>query len=101
MPPKTRSGRIVKAPQRYEPVEIPLDDNDSEFGEELPLGSDDEDEDVDLVGEGDYSDGEESESDEEDADDEGNLAGFVVGDDDEEYEDGSSEEEWVSDEDED
>jgi len=92
MPQKTRSGRIVKAPHRYEPVEIPLDDNDSEFSEELPLESDD-----DLVGEGVYSDEEESESDDEDADEEGNLAGFVVGDDDEEYEEGSSEEEWVSD----
>ena len=95
--PRTRSGRVVKAPTRYEPEEIPLDDDDP--GELEELGSDD-----DLV-EGVYSDEEESDDDdEEDADEDGNLAGFVVGDDDisedeEEDEDEEDEDEYEYEED--
>lgn len=69
----TRSGRISKKPERYEPQEDVeddyTDDEDEDFSEDEDLcETDDEDED----------------SDDEDADDNGNLEGFVVSDDDEE-----------------
>ena len=70
---KTRSGRIVKKPDRYEPDEIPeddFDDSDDEVEEEDESESDEEELESD----------EESESDEEDADENGNLKGFVVSD---------------------
>jgi len=60
----TRSGRLSKPPQRYEPKEQVIDDFDEE-GEES-----DEESDSDS-------------SDEEDADEHGNLNGFVTYDDDE------------------
>jgi len=63
----TRSGRNIKKPVRYEPVEICLDDDDeSEEGEDI------------------FSSESESESDEDDGDENGNLKGFVVSDSDEE-----------------
>lgn len=71
---KTRSGRIVKKPDRYEPVEIPeddFDDPDNRVEEEAESESDEEE----LESE------EESESEDEDADENGNLKGFVVSDD--------------------
>ena len=67
----TRSGRTVKKPDRYEPVEIPEDDYK------------DDDDISDCESEGDECLSEdESESEEEDADEDGNLKGFVVCDDD-------------------
>jgi hypothetical protein len=63
----TRSGRNIKKPDRYEPVEICLDDDDeSEEGEDI------------------FSSESESESEEDDGDENGNLKGFVVSDSDEE-----------------
>lgn len=67
----TRSGRIVKKPDRYEPVEIPEDDYEDD--DDI---SDCESEDDECLSE------DESESEEEDADEDGNLKGFVVCDDD-------------------
>lgn len=65
----TRSGRTVKKPDRYEPVEIPEDDISDCESEEESEGDECLSED-------------ESESEEEDADEDGNLKGFVVCDDD-------------------
>lgn len=74
---RTRSGRISKQPERLEILEEVEDDF-----------TDDEDEDFD---EDDYDSESETESefddDEEDADENGNLAGFVIDDDDCESED--------------
>lgn len=74
---RTRSGRISKQPERLEILEEVEDDF-----------TDDEDEDFD---EDDYDTESETESefddDEEDADENGNLAGFVIDDDDCESED--------------
>jgi len=74
---RTRSGRISKQPERLEILEEVEDDF-----------TDDEDEDFD---EDDYDSESESESesefDDEDADENGNLAGFVIDDDDCESED--------------
>jgi hypothetical protein len=74
---RTRSGRISKQPERLEIFEEVEDDF-----------TDDEDEDFD---EDDYDSESETESefddDEEDADENGNLAGFVIDDDDCESED--------------
>ena len=64
----TRSGRNIKKPDRYEPVEICLDDDDE---------SEEEGEDI-------FSSESESESDEDDGDENGNLKGFVGSDSDEE-----------------
>ena len=71
----TRSGRVVKKPDRYEPIEIPEDDyNDDDDISECESEEESEyDED---------SESEESESEDEDADENGNLRGFVVSDDD-------------------
>jgi hypothetical protein len=65
----TRSGRVSKKPERYEPIEQVEDDY-----------SDEEDED--------YSDEEDlcETEDEDDADENGNLDGFVVSDEDEDEE---------------
>ena len=67
----TRSGRVSKKPERYEPIEQVEDDY-----------SDEEDED--------YSDEEDlcetEDEDEDDADENGNLDGFVVSDEDDEEE---------------
>ena len=68
----TRSGRNVKKPERYEPVEVPIDDYSD-------VDDDDFDDDGEDIEESDFES--ESESDEDDADDNGNLKGFVVSDD--------------------
>lgn len=73
----TRSGRQVKKPERYEPVEVPVDDfSDGDVSDDF---SDEDIEESDFESE--------SESDDDDADEHGNLKGFVVSDDedDEEY----------------
>jgi hypothetical protein len=68
---KTRSGRVSKPPERYEPVEQVEDD----------YSPDDYDSDESLVdSDGSFSDSDEEESEDEDADDDGNLAGFGVPD---------------------
>ena len=73
----TRSGRVVKKPERYEPVEIPEDDyNDDGDISECESEEESEDEGDECLSD------EESESDDEDADENGNLKGFVVSDDD-------------------
>ena len=72
---KTRSGRAVKKPERYEPVEIPEDDyNDDDDISEYE--SEEESEGDECLSD------DESESEEEDADENGNLKGFIVSDDD-------------------
>ena len=45
---RTRSGRVIKKPNRYEPVEIPLDDFKSDQYESED--DDEDDEDVDSLG---------------------------------------------------
>lgn len=67
---RTRSGRVVKPPVRYEPVEQVEDDYAPEDydSDESEIKSDEED---------DFS---EEDDDEEDADEDGNLDGFVVPD---------------------
>jgi hypothetical protein len=71
---RTRSGRVSKPPERleiFEEVEDDYtDDDDSDFDED----------DYDSESES------ESESDDEDADENGNLAGFIVDDEDDEDE---------------
>jgi|TARA_B100000767_G_scaffold251732_1_gene254968 hypothetical protein len=79
----TRSGRISKKPTRLEPTERPVDDfsdgeHDSDFDENDTDICETEDEDFSS-----------DEDEDEDADDNGNLAGFVV--DDEEESDEESE----------
>jgi len=71
----SRSGRVIKAPVLYEPVEKPEDD----------FKEDEYDEDADADG-SDLDEEEEDEEDDEDedADEHGNLKGFVVDDEDEE-----------------
>ena len=69
---KTRSGRQIKKPTRYEPQEICTDD----FTDEEDL---DGEEGEDIASESELS----SDSDDEDADENGNLKGFVVSDEDE------------------
>lgn len=81
METKTRSGRIVKQPERYVPVEQVEDDfSDSEYNtEESDVSSEVSYESDDM-------------SDSEDADDQGNLKGFVVDSDEEvKSKDGSEE----------
>lgn len=71
----TRSGRQVKKPERYEPVEVPIDDfSDGDVSDDFS------DEDIE---ESDFDSESESESDDDDADEHGNLKGFVVSDDEE------------------
>jgi len=67
---RTRSGRVTKPPERYEPVEKVEDDYDAD---------DYDTEDPDDVSEDIETDTEEEE-DESDADEDGNLEGFVVAD---------------------
>jgi hypothetical protein len=69
----TRSGRTVKQPARFEPVDKVEDDDDDDDEEE--------DEEEDLLTEDEEDDDDEEEDDEEDADEYGNLKGFVVPDD--------------------
>jgi hypothetical protein len=70
MPPvTTRSGRVVKEPQRYEPTEKVTDDYDAN-----DYDDDEPDSDSDVSDE----DEDESEDEEEDADQNGNLKDFVV-----------------------
>jgi len=69
----SRSGRVIKAPVLYEPVEKPEDDfKEDEYDEDADAdGSElDEEEEED-----------EDEDEDEDADEYGNLKGFVVEDD--------------------
>jgi len=68
---RTRSGRVSKPPQRYEPVEQVEDDyadedydsHESDVSSEISYDSDEDEDDAD-----------------DDADDDGNLDGFVVAD---------------------
>lgn len=73
---RTRSGRISKPPERYEPKEEVIDDYSDESEDEE---SDDDEEDDDEE-----SDDEEEDDDEEDGDEEGNLKGFITYDSEEE-----------------
>ena len=70
---RTRSGRTVKAPERYSPQEVCDDDYapDEYDSDESSLHTSDDDCDTDDI------------SSESDADEDGNLAGFVVKSDDE------------------
>jgi hypothetical protein len=67
---RTRSGRVSKPPERYEPIEQVEDDYDAD---------DYDTEDPDDVSE-DIETDTEDEEDESDADEDGNLDGFVVPD---------------------
>lgn len=69
---RTRSGRISKPPERYEPIEQVEDDygEDDYDSDESEIKTDEED---------DFSEDEEDD-DEDDADEDGNLDGFVVPD---------------------
>ena len=68
---RTRSGRVSKPPERYEPIEQVEDD----------YGPDDYDSDEsDILTDDTFDDDEDEEDDEDDADDDGNLDGFVVPD---------------------
>jgi hypothetical protein len=67
---RTRSGRVSKAPVRYEPVEQVEDDYAPEDYDTEDSGDSSEDIETD----------EDEEDDESDADDDGNLDGFVVPD---------------------
>jgi hypothetical protein len=88
---KTRSGRTVKEPQRYEPVEKVTDDYDEdEYDSNVDIDASDDELDEQLIGSDD--DEEESEDDEEDADGRGNLKDFVAYSDDEEDTDSDYEE---------
>ena len=71
----TRSGRLVKKPDRYEPPEEELDDDykDNEYDSESIVNSEEDEE--------------SEEDDESDADEKGNLAGFVESDEEESEED--------------
>jgi len=71
---KSRSGRIIKKPDLYEPTERPDDD----FAEDEYDEDDNEDDEEDEEDEDDEDD------DNEDADDNGNLKGFVVEEEEEE-----------------
>ena len=73
----SRSGRVIKAPVLYEPVEKPEDDfKEDEYDEDADADGSDLDEEEE----------DEDEDEDEDADEHGNLKGFVV-DDDEDDED--------------
>jgi len=68
---RTRSGRVSKPPERYEPVEQVEDD----------YGPEDYDSDEsDIVTDDSFDEDEDEEDDEDDADEDGNLDGFVVPD---------------------
>lgn len=67
---RTRSGRVSKPPERYEPIEQVEDD----------YGSDDYDTDESEILSDDSFDDDDEEDDEDDADEDGNLDGFVVPD---------------------
>ena len=68
---KTRSGRVSKPPERYEPVEQVEDD----------YAPDDYDSDESSIDSSEsFSDEEEPEDEDDDADNDGNLSGFVVPD---------------------
>lgn len=69
---RTRSGRVSKPPERYEPVEQVEDDYAPEDY--------DTDESSDVSSEVSYDESEEDEDLEDDADEDGNLDGFVVPD---------------------
>lgn len=69
-PTRTRSGRVTKAPERYEPVEQVEDD----------YGPDDYDDDESDIESDESFEDEDEEDDEDDADEDGNLDGFVVPD---------------------
>jgi hypothetical protein len=72
----SRSGRLVKKPILYEPVERPEDDfKEDEYDED----DDDEEDEED--------DEDEEDEDDEDADECGNLKGFVIEDEEEEEDD--------------
>jgi hypothetical protein len=68
---RTRSGRVSKPPERYEPVEQVEDDyNDDEYdSDESDIHTDDS-----------FNEDSDEETDEDDADEDGNLEGFVVPD---------------------
>jgi hypothetical protein len=73
IPVQTRSGRLVKKPDRYEPTEIVEDDY-------IESGDEEDDDDCTACEE---EEEEESDSDS-DADEDGNLKGFIVPDSDSE-----------------
>jgi hypothetical protein len=70
-PHRTRSGRVSKPPERYEPIEQVEDDySDGDYDSHESDICDD-----DVI-----EDGSDEEDDEDDADEDGNLDGFVVSD---------------------
>ena len=74
---KTRSGRISKKPENYEPDEIPEDDFlEDEYDDDYEESADDE--------EFSESEGEDFTDEDEDVDENGNLKDFIVDDDSEE-----------------
>jgi hypothetical protein len=80
MSTRTRSGRLVKKPERYEPCERVEDDfSDDESGDDDDLSDYEEDSSTDN-------------DDESDADENGNLKDFIVPDSDEETENSTQEE---------
>ena len=96
---RTRSGRTVKEPKRYEPVEKVTDDYaEDEYDSNVDLDASDDELDEQLIG-SDDDESEEEDDDEEDADARGNLKDFVAYSDEEDsdYED-DDESEYESDE---
>jgi hypothetical protein len=75
---QTRSGRLVKKPERYTPSERVEDD----YSDHEDPGDDDDD----------FTDDDDSSEDDSDADEDGNLEGFIVPDSDEETENSTQEE---------
>ena len=84
---KTRSGRVVKKPKKYEPSEKVLDDY-SDSDEEAFSEEDDEGESILSSDEDDYEEEDEYAS---DADQHGNLKDFVVYSDEEDESDNEDE----------
>ena len=75
MTTRTRSGRISKPPDRYEPKEEVIDDYSDESGDDEEDSEDEEE---------DEEDSEDEEDDSEEEDEEGNLKGFITYDSEEE-----------------
>jgi hypothetical protein len=80
----TRSGRVVKEPVRYTPIEKVLDDYSQDEHDDDDC--EDEEDDGETLG-SDDDDDEEDDDDDEDADKNGNLKDFVTYSDEEEDED--------------
>lgn len=75
---RSRSGRTLKAPERYEPKEEIIDDYTDDESDV------DDDEDIEDEDEYHSDDDDEEDDDDEDADEHGNLKDFVVYSDEEE-----------------